>query len=310
MRFCYANRRFALFPLNKNYRNMQPEDYTNRFLKVVKKMGFDAIEVDLATLELISYSNDSIQEFAKQISEYGLSIGAVRAGGSITSGRYSRDNRARTLNAIELASSAGAEIVNGALSAPARYPGHPPGSIPASGSGWSTSQDSSRDAMLWMYDSIADFYRQAAQKASHYGVKIAIEVHQNSPVDNSWSAIKIHQMVDNKNFGINPDIGNIMWNYDVPEEDFDNAILALAPISIYWHCKNFMRVYHPENSRSVFLRVPLPDGEIDYRFAVEAMANANYSGYMAIEGAWAGDQWYADSRSTQYAKSLWENIGK
>ncbi|GIS30747.1 MAG: hypothetical protein Ct9H90mP2_11300 [Dehalococcoidia bacterium] len=41
----------------------------------------------------------------------------------------------------------------------------------------------------------------------------------------------------------------------------------LPLISNYWHCKNLQTVYHPENERSVFIRVPLQDGEIDYRYA-------------------------------------------
>ena len=49
-----------------------------------------------------------------------------------------------------------------------------------------------------------------------------------------------------------PDLGNIMWNYDVPEEDFDESISKMASISKYWHCKNLFRIYHPENNRSVY----------------------------------------------------------
>jgi hypothetical protein len=67
---------------------------------------------------------------------------------------------------------------------------------------------------------------------------------------------------------------------------------------------------HPELGRSVFLRVPLPDGEIDYRFAVSAMREAGYAGYMAIEGAAAGDQFHADGKSLEYAKAVWAEVGR
>ena len=60
--------------------------------------------------------------------------------------------------------------------------------------------------------------------------------------------------------------------------------------------------------RSVFLRVPLPDGEIDYRYAISAMHNAGYSGYMTIEGAWAGDQWAQDEKSITYARAIWDDL--
>ena len=84
----------------------------------------------------------------------------------------------------------------------------------------------------------------------------------------------------------------------------------VAPISIYWHSKNLMRVNHPENNRTVFLRVPLPDGDVDYRYAISAMADAGFSGYMAIEGTQIGDQWEKDRRSIEYAKAIWAEVGK
>jgi sugar phosphate isomerase/epimerase len=111
-----------------------------------------------------------------------------------------------------------------------------------------------------------------------------VEVHQNSLVDNAWSAQLIHGLVGRPNFGINPDLGNLYWTYDVPEESPEDCIRKLAPIAVYWHCKNLLRVYHPEMQRSVFLRVPLPDGEIDYRFALSAMRAAGYAGFVRQGG--------------------------
>ena len=305
MRFCYAHRRFTLHPQRANYSDLQPDDYTDSFLKMVKRIGFDALEVGVEVLDRAGGTESTVRDFSKRIESYGLQIGSIRSGGSIADAKIGRNNRKKLLRAIEEAGWAGAEVVNGSLSAPARLPGNPPGSLPASGSGWMISQDASRDAMLWVYEHLADFYRQATHKAGEHGVNISIEVHQNSPVDNSWSALMLHEMVGMPNFGINPDIGNMVWNYDLPEEDLDDAITLLAPVANYWHCKNFLRVYQPENNRSFFLRVPLQDGILDYRFAVSEMASAGYTGYMAIEGAWAGDQWYADRKSLEYAKELW-----
>jgi sugar phosphate isomerase/epimerase len=96
----------------------------------------------------------------------------------------------------------------------------------------------------------------------------------------------------------------------VAEESSEDCIRKLASISVYWHCKNLFRIYHPEMQRSVFLRVPLPNGEIDYRFAVAAMHAAGYGGYMAIEGAAMGDQFHADQKSLVYAKTLWADLGR
>jgi sugar phosphate isomerase/epimerase len=140
-------------------------------------------------------------------------------------------------------------------------------------------------------------------------VTIAIEVHQHSIVDNSWSALHLHQLVNKPNPGINPDLGNIYWTYDVPEERGEDAILALAPVAKYWHCKNLYRVYLPHDNRSVFLRAPLGEGEIDYRFAITAMKTAGYDGYLAIEGFHYGDQLGRDAESAAFARAVLAELG-
>lgn len=94
------------------------------------------------------------------------------------------------------------------------------------------------------------------------------------------------------------------WTYDVPEESCEAAIKALAPRAKYWHCKNMYRVHVPQLESAIFLRVPLPDGEIDYRFALTAMRQANYQGCVAIEGVRFGDQLSADGKSAAYVKHI------
>ena len=309
MRFCYAHRRFTLYPQSVNSWALGVENYTDEFLSRVKDIGFDALEVGAEVFDRLGEGNDKqVKEFGKRVEGFGLKVGALRSGGTVIEARHGPANQAKMKRAIDYAAWTGAEVVNGALSSPARYPGHPPGSIPASQHGWPRSQDSSRDSMTWVYDELASVYQGFCDQAADSGVDISIEVHQNSPVDNSWAAKLIHQKIDRKNFGVNPDIGNVVWNYDVPEEEYDQFIKACAPISVYWHCKNLHRIYHPENQRTVFLRVPLQDGEVDYRYAISAMADANYSGYMAIEGAWSGDQWHSDQISLDYAKKIWAEV--
>ena len=307
MRFCYANRRHTIFPISYEYTDLKPDDYTDAFLSKTKEIGFDALEIGLETFEYIGQRNELL-DFSKRISDFGLRIGCLRSGGTLHDAKNGPKNIERLHKSINIAEIVGAEIVNGALSAPARLPGYPPGSLPGSEKGWNISQASSRDSMLYTYDEIAKVYKHACDLAKDKNIVITAEVHQNSPVDNSWSAVLLNNKIDKENFGINPDLGNILWNYDIPEETFENAIDSMASISKYWHCKNLQTVYHPENNRSVFLRVPLPDGEIDYRYAISSLHDANYSGYMTIEGAWAGDQWHNDLKSLDYAKKIWNEL--
>ena len=307
MRFCYAHRRFTLYPQSVNTWDLSAENYTDEFLARVEELGFDALEVGLEVLMKLE-TEQKVRDFASKLEDHGLAVGAIRSGGTLHDARNAPRNRERLDDAIRFSGWSGAEVVNGAMSAPSRHPGHPPGSVPGSQSGWPVSQDASRDAMLSVYDVLATVFQAACAKAADVDTNVVVEVHQNSPVDNSWSALLLTEKVDRPNFGINPDIGNILWTYDVPEESSDEAIDRIAPVAKYWHCKNLHRVYHPENSRSVFLRVPLTDGEIDYRYGITAMHNAGYSGYMAIEGSWAGDQWHHDARSLDYVKAIWAEL--
>jgi sugar phosphate isomerase/epimerase len=303
MRFCYAHRRFTLYPQSVDSWNLSPENYTDDFLAKTKSLGFDAIEVGLEVMTQLG-SEQNVKEFVKKFNGHGLEVGCIRSGGTLHDAMNGPKNRERLNESIKYAAWSGAEVVNGAMSAPTRHPED----FPGAGSGYPSSQDASRDSMLSVYEDLAPVLQDACAKASDAGTNITVEVHQNSPVDNSWSALLLHGLVDRPNFGINPDIGNVLWTYDVPEENFDDSIDALAPVSKYWHCKNLHTVYHAENNRSVFIRVPLPDGEIDYRYAISAMHNAGYSGYMTIEGAWAGDQWHQDAKSINYAKAIWDEL--
>ena len=121
---------------------------------------------------------------------------------------------------------------------------------------------------------------------------------------NKTSRIRINRLILTPNVGLNPDLGNVYWCYEVPEQTSEEAIVALAPYANYWHCKNLIRVHIPENEHSIFIRKPLPDGEIDYRFAISAMLAANYQGYLAVEGMQLGDRLTADGRSVEYVKNL------
>ena len=136
---------------------------------------------------------------------------------------------------------------------------------------------------MWVYDALASAFQEVCDSADD--VDVTIEVHQNSPVDNSWSAVMIHEMIDRENFGINPDIGNVVWTYDVPEEDYDAVHRRFgADLEVLALQKTCIASTTRRISGACSSECRWRDGDIDYRYAISAMANAGYSGYMAIEG--------------------------
>ncbi len=314
MKFCYAHRRYVLYPdalAIQTVDDLKPSDYSDEFIRKVVETGFEGIELPETTLAALGDDATAVTAFSKRFQDAGALAVAVRTGGSFLNPRYAEETRKRLSSAVGYAGMIGAGIVNVALGSPTPNPGKPgnpyPNEIGAS-FGWSRLEVSSRDASVFDFERTADELRIACDVASEFGVTICAEVHPYTIVDNSWSALLMHRLVARDNFGINPDTGNPYWSYAVPEESTEEFMDAVAPVSVYWHCKSMMRIYHPENERAVFVRVPLPDGEVDYRYAMSAMIDAGFDGYLAIESLQAGDQWYRDGRSLEYAKALAKEI--
>ena len=298
MKYCYANRRQAAYPDVHSTWNARPEHFTDDWIRAVSETGYDGLEVGANTLDLLD-SRAAFDGFKARLEGVGLPIVAVRAGGSLIEVKSSRRNLDVLRRSVDHAAAVGSSLVVGNLMAPQRY-------LPA---GWEPtgmvhSQDGSRDASIYLYERVADSIRPVCDAAAERGITVAIEMHHASPVDNSWSALLMCDLVDRSNFGINPDIGNVAWAYHEPEETPEDNVRALAGVSVYWHCKNVVRVNHPENERSVAWKVSLEDGEMDYRFLMTAMAKAGYDGYVAIEGGRVGDQFEMDTRSLHYMRKL------
>ena len=315
MRFCYAFRRFSDYPYLGNAFDMDPKRLTDKFLKRVEKMGFDGIELGMECLDRIEGGENGLKEFEKRLSDLGTPVLAIRSGGLMIDPKNGEENILRARRSLKFGKILKSEVINGAISQPDKSPYLDTGSSLISSNevthnGLPFSQNSSRETTLPEYDMLAEKYQELCDEAQDYELNISCEVHQNSPIDNSWSAKLLHSKVERDNFGINPDLGNIIWNYDIPEERTEDAIKELASISNYWHCKNMTRVNHPENQRSVFVRGNILGGEIDYRFAIEAMHDGNYSGLMALEGVFDGDQFYSDKQSLDYCKEIWNDLEK
>lgn len=304
MKIAYAFRRSAVYPYVGDDWNLPGKEVRPQFYKKIREAGFDGIEIANNTVGGPNASPESIRELRRELEANGAPCVCVRGGGGLAVPSAAAANRKRLEEAIAFASQIGSRLVNTTVGTPTvdNLPGHFVGDP--------TSQGSSRDAHESDFEVTAQGFREIGRMAADQGIEISIEVHQHSIVDNSWSALHLLDLIDLPNVGINPDLGNICWTYEVPEESSEHAIRALAARAKYWHCKNMRRVHIPENHHTIFLRVPLPDGDIDYRYAISAMVAAGYQGYLAIEGANAGDQLQADCRSVNYVRQILAELGQ
>ena len=289
MKIAYAFRRGAFHP-HQEIELLTDSADRQKYLAKVKEIGFDGIELGVS-----GGSDADIDTLRRQLEDAGTPCVAIRGGGG---------NRERLEAAVRFTAKIGAGVLNSTVTTPPSDPN-------AKGTfrGENVSQGASRTASAEDYERTAKVISDVAPVAADLGVEISIEIHQNSIADNSGSALRLLDLIDQPNVGVNPDLGNIYWTYDVPEESCEDAIVALAPLSNYWHCKNLYRVNIPELEFSAFLQAPLCDGEIDYRFAISAMLGAGYDGYLAIEGIRLGDQFYNDGKSVAYVKSVVAELG-
>ena len=299
MKIAYAFRRSIYYPYKGDSRGLPERPVRERLSAQVRDIGFDGIELGVDMLGRVSATESSVREMRAELESYGTPCVVLRGGGGASVPKTAAQNRESLLKAVEVAHWLGTDVVNTTVGTPPRNPGMPGAFV-----GEPVSQGSSRMASPDDFERTAAVLREAGQRAGELGLKVTVEVHQHSIADNSWSALHLLDLVDSPHVLANPDLGNILWTYDEPEETSEDAIVALAPRAGYWHCKNLHRVHIPENRHAIFIRVPLSDGEIDYRFAISAMHDAGFDGYLAVEGAMQGDQLTADRRSFDYVTGL------
>ena len=304
MKLCYALRRGVYYPSQRDaFGEMPPKEHRAEYLRAVKELGFDGLEIPAFTDG--QSDEKTARGLRRELEDAGLPVICVRAGGPIAHPRDGKAVLARVLDAVRFASWVGASVVNTSCVTPPTLPGGP-GALHI---GEQVSQGASRYASEADFVATASAFREVGKLAGDYGLDVSIEIHQGSVADNSWSGLHLIDLIDLPNFGVNPDLGNIFWQYDEPEETCESAIVALAPRATYWHCKNLKKVAIPDLKKAIFLRVALPDGDIDYRFAMSAMIDAKYQGYMAIEGSREGDQLTIDGRSAAYAREIMAGLG-
>ncbi len=305
MKIAYAFRRTAFYPYQGGTGwEIPPREVRGPYLRTLREIGFEGIEIGVG--QGVGTGEAEVRELGRELADAGLPCVATRGGGGFARPQVAARNRGRVLEAIRTAAWIGSNLVNMTVTMPT---GNPPGQI-GGGVGGRVSPGGSRTATEADFEVTAKYLREAAALAADFGVDLSIELHQHSLADTSWACLHLLDLIDRPNVGVNPDLGNLYWNYETPEETVEAAIVALAPRARYWHCKQLQRLNIPELERSYFQPVPLPDGEIDYRFAIAAMVAAGYDGYLALEGVRAGDQLYNDGRSVQYCKELLREHGR
>jgi len=268
--------------------NPAPDRLTSELLEWAKKAGFDGFELEDHWVDFYSFNPQELKNYKQLLKKSTLPVPCLKViGKNLYSPSIREEGKKKLLQSLDIADALDIRIISVNFAAdPSKIFG-----IPKTDSlGKPKSFLSSRDASEDDFKMTAESMQIAAQKAKKLGIEIDIEIHQNSIADSAKSTIKILDMIGEDNVRVNPDLGNIIWVYDEPEEDWQDSINMLTTYSgQWWHCKNITRLHVPEVKRSIFVKGTLDRGEIDYRYALSVMKKSNWDGYILIEGGASPD---------------------
>ena len=285
--------------------NPAPNNVTKKLLSWAKDAGYDGFELEDHWIDFYNMSDSEIKQYKSVLDSTGMPIACIKTPGKNLCHPDVKDgNKKKLVRAIEIASMLESTIISLNLASSNTLYNAPITNMGGISESWGSSKDASEKE----FELTADCLREAAKKASYLGVSLAIEVHQHAICDSAKSTIKLLDMVGEKNVGANPDLGNIYWTYQIPEEDWAESINKLADRTLWWHCKNLNRVHIPDLNRSIFIKTTLDQGDIDYRYCVNTLHQAGYEGYILVEGTGDKDGLYNSKRNLNYLRDLLSDL--
>lgn len=301
MKYAFANHIFTWHPHGRGGAPPPPEQRRLQ-LAWIARAGFDGVEMGDFWMDFYRLPDAELRTLRAEHEAAGLPIVALNClRKNVTWPECAAGNRADLRRAIEVARLLGAGIVSLSLAVPHALIGQ----IGDENRGLRRSVGSGREAVAAEFEAAAGFLRDLAAVAAAAGIRLSLELHHNAIVDTGARVADLVRAINRPNVGGNPDLGNLFWAYELPEEPYQEALLrVLAAGMNFWHVKNIQRVHVPEVGRSAFLHAALPDGDIDYRWALLTARQHGYDGWISIEGAGPGDVLAFAARGLEYLRSL------
>src|SRR4051794_16416718 len=160
MKIAYAFRRSILFPYVGDDWNLPGREVRARWLKQVREMGFDGIEIANNTVGGPDAPDSAVRTLRDELDGSGVPCVCVRGGGGLNNARYAVENRQRLEDSITFASKIGTPLVNTTVGGPTDK------DRPGSFVGDPISQGSSRQASASDFEVTAKGFREAGKRAA------------------------------------------------------------------------------------------------------------------------------------------------
>jgi len=259
-------------------------------LQWIARAGFDGLDIADTWLPFYRLSDGELAEWRADIASHGLRVGSLNPYRCIVTRSPQADSNLEKLQrSVEAAIILGAKTVNVTLSVPF---GESPRDRPLT----------SADASEAEYQESARKLKPLARRAAEGGVALSIELHDDGILDSAASCLKLLDMIDEPNVGVNPDIGNL-YRMVAPPEHWRDALVAMAPRTNLWHVKNYKKIVLPGDLGIVSMIAPVEDGDIDFRWALTELVRHGFDGDLSIE-AGAGDGLSVIARAKRYFEEI------
>ena len=295
----------ALRGYPRRTRMVPDAEHRRALFRWAKQSGFDGLEIGDWWLNLCRVEIDEVVRVVEELREAGLELAGFNClRKCVTHPAVTEANQRDLLRAVEVAKTVQAKIVSVSLSLAPSVSGTSEDRI----KGLQFSPGGGKQAQEAEFAEAAAFLRRLANEAASGGVEVALELHHCSLADTSQRILHILELANHPNLSVNPDLANLYWAYDVPEEPWYEAVERVAGRVTLWHVKNVQRVHVPELQRSVFTHAALDEGDIDYRWALGRLVEAGFDGYISIEGAGPGDLLAFAARGKAYLDALLSDL--
>lgn len=260
-----------------------------------KKQGVEGLVFYDAYPDFYQRPVEHFQRVRKVLDDVGLPVGAFNA---LRKSLFLPDladlDEQRTYRCLEVAAALGAEIFDMSVNVP----------LPIQRDPYANATRPifrGELAPAALFEEAARRLKPVAQACARSGMQLSLELHDDGLQDTADDCLKLLQLIDEPNVGVNPDVGN--WAR-VPYEHLDtwrDQVVKLAARTNYWEVKNYQSVYLAGERRYYSWSTLLDEGMIDFREAATILWRAGFRGWVCNEGG-TGDYVRSQLRFVEYLR--------
>ncbi|MBK4218220.1 sugar phosphate isomerase/epimerase [Paracoccus caeni] len=152
-----------------------------------------------------------------------------------------------------------------------------------------------------VYRLAVDRIRELGQHAESCGVRIALEMYEDTYLGSARDAVRFVSEVNHPSVRLNIDIGNLIRLHR-PVEPWAEMIELCAPYAGYWHVKNYYRIEDPSGLVMTH-PAPLLGGTINWRAAIRRALELGFDSPFLVEH-YGGDGLSISAANRDYIRTI------